>query len=95
MISLLLGENGQGNAMNQFSSPYGLCVDDDQTVYIDDCANHTTVEWKYGARTGRVVTDGNGKENRSDQLYCPTDMIIDKERNSLIICDYRHEKVVR
>ncbi|CAF4796637.1 unnamed protein product, partial [Rotaria sp. Silwood2] len=91
----IAGENGQGNAMNQFSSSYGLCVDDDQTVYIADCANHSIVEWKCSARTGLVVTGGNGKGNYSDQLYCPTDLIIDKERNSLIICDYRHERVVR
>ncbi|CAF3488925.1 unnamed protein product, partial [Rotaria sp. Silwood2] len=91
----IAGENEQGNAMNQLSDSYGLYVDDDQTVYIADCANNRIVEWKCGATTGRVVVGGNGKGNYSDQLYCPTDLIIDKERNSLIICDYRHERVVR
>ena len=38
------GGNGQGNAVNQLSGPYGLCVDENQTVYVADCGNHRIVE---------------------------------------------------
>ncbi|CAF4801901.1 unnamed protein product, partial [Rotaria sp. Silwood1] len=89
------GGNGAGSEMNQLYCPNGLCVDDDQTVYIADCANHRIVEWKSGATTGRVVIGGNGLESCLDQLYNPSDVVIDKERDSLIICDYGNKRVVR
>ncbi|CAF3847468.1 unnamed protein product [Rotaria sp. Silwood1] len=89
------GGNAYGSEMNQLSNAYGLCLDDDQTIYIAEYSNNRIVEWKYGATTGRVVAGGNGCGNRPNQLYCPTDVIIDKERDSLIICDYVNRRVVR
>ncbi|CAF4974338.1 unnamed protein product [Rotaria sp. Silwood1] len=89
------GVNGRGTGMHQLCNPWGSYVGDDQTVYIADCSNHRIVEWKHGATTGRVVAGGNGAGNRPDQLNCPTDVIIDKERDSLIICDYENKRVVR
>ncbi|CAF5026536.1 unnamed protein product [Rotaria sp. Silwood1] len=81
--------------MDQLSAPNGLCVDNDQIIYIAECPNHRIAEWTCGATTGRVVAGGNGKGNRSDQLSGPADVIIDKERDSLIICDYHSKRVVR
>ncbi|CAF0748235.1 unnamed protein product [Rotaria sp. Silwood1] len=89
------GGNGTGSGLNQLSNPYGLCVDDDQTVYIADYSNHRIVEWERGATTGRVVAGGNGAGNRPDQLNGPTDVMIDKETDSFIICDYYNIRVVR
>ncbi|CAF5135690.1 unnamed protein product, partial [Rotaria sp. Silwood1] len=54
------GGNGYGNGTNQLNFPWGLCVDDDQTIYVADCWNHRIVEWKYGATNGKVVVGGNG-----------------------------------
>ncbi|CAF1016173.1 unnamed protein product [Rotaria sp. Silwood1] len=89
------GGNETDSALNLLSSAYGLCVDDDQTVYIADCNNHCIVEWECGATTGRVVAGGNGAGNRPDQLNGPTDVMIDKETDSFIICDYNNKRVVR
>ncbi|CAF5126710.1 unnamed protein product, partial [Rotaria sp. Silwood1] len=44
---------------------------------------------------GQVVAGGNGEGNRLDQLNEPTDVLIDKETDSLIICDYDNRRVVR
>ncbi|CAF1380555.1 unnamed protein product, partial [Rotaria sordida] len=60
-----------------------------------DSGNNRIVEWKYGATTGQVVAGGNGPENQFDQLIGATDVIVDKSRNSLIICDYSNKRVVR
>ncbi|CAF3749212.1 unnamed protein product, partial [Rotaria sordida] len=89
------GGNAYGSEMNQLYSPRGLCIDDDQTVYIAEWTNHRIVEWKSGAMTGRVVAGGNGLGNRPDQLNGPTDMIIDRERDNFIICDHGNRRVVR
>ncbi|CAF1390860.1 unnamed protein product [Rotaria sordida] len=48
-----------------------------------------------GDKNGQVVAGGNGQGNRLDQLYYPTDMLIDKETDSLIICDWLNQRVVR
>ncbi|CAF4437910.1 unnamed protein product, partial [Didymodactylos carnosus] len=90
------GGNGYGNGINQLSNPCGLYVDDDdQTIYIADRANHRIVEWKWGATSGQVVAGGNGQGNESHQLSNPLDVIVDKERDSLIICDSSNRRVVR
>ncbi|CAF0818620.1 unnamed protein product [Adineta steineri] len=92
----IAGGNGHGNQLNQLFWPEGIYIDDDrQTIYIADCDNHRIVEWKYGAKNGQVVVDGNGQENRGDQLNCPADVIVDKKNDSLIICDSGNRRVVR
>ncbi|CAF4549100.1 unnamed protein product, partial [Rotaria magnacalcarata] len=69
--------------------------DDDQTVYVADQSNHRIVEWKSGATSGQVVADGNGQGSGDDQLSNPRDVIVDKERDSLIISDWSNRRVVR
>ncbi|CAF1392738.1 unnamed protein product [Rotaria sp. Silwood1] len=87
--------NRQGNGINQLSYPWGLYIDDDQTIYVADQSNHRIVEWKRGATSGQVVAGGNGQGSGDHQLNYPQDVIIDKERDSLIICDRSNGRVVR
>ncbi|CAF3932476.1 unnamed protein product [Rotaria magnacalcarata] len=90
------GGNGQGDATNQLHRPWGIFVDDDQTVIITDCRNHRIVQWKKGDTTsGQIVAGGNSQGNRLDQLDRPTDVLIDKETDSLIICELGNRRVVR
>ncbi|CAF4230542.1 unnamed protein product, partial [Rotaria magnacalcarata] len=92
----IAGGNGVGGATNQLNYPYGLFVDDNQTVVITDWGNNRIVQWKNGDTTnGQVVAGGNGQGNGLDQLYNPTDILIDKETDSLIICDEGNDRVVR
>ncbi|CAF4680078.1 unnamed protein product, partial [Rotaria sp. Silwood2] len=89
------GGNRQGNGINQLSYPWGLYVDDDQSVYVADTWYHRIVEWKWSATNGQVVAGGNGQGCGTHHLYSPTDFIVDKERDSLIICDNSNGRVVR
>ena len=77
------------------SQPFGLFVDDDQKVYVTDYRNHRVVTWKEGETNGQVVAGGHGPGNGTHQLYRPTDVIVDKETDSLIVCDYGNERVIR
>ncbi|CAF1481119.1 unnamed protein product [Rotaria sp. Silwood1] len=82
------------NRLNQLYYPWGICIhDDEHTMYIADTFNHRIIEWKYGATNGQVVAGGNGAGNRMDQLNVPTDVIIDKENDCLIICDQGNSRV--
>ena len=90
------GGNGYGNALNQLRYPFGLDMDDDnQSIVIADCENHRIVEWKIGANNGKVIAGGAGRGNRLDQLRYPSDVLIDKETNSLFICDRDNRRIVR
>ncbi|CAF1216482.1 unnamed protein product [Rotaria sordida] len=53
------------------------------------------VQWKIDDTNGQVVAGGNGQGNRLDQLDGPTDVLIDKAMDSLIICDKENRRVVR
>ena len=90
------GGNRNGNALNQLFWPHGLDIDDDnQSIVIADCVNHRIVKWKIGASHGKVIAGGQGYGNRLDQLYGPTDVLIDKETNNLFIADRDNRRVVR
>ncbi|CAF1425544.1 unnamed protein product, partial [Rotaria sp. Silwood1] len=89
------GGNGEGDATNQLHKPFGLFVDDDQTMIIADYENHRIVQWKMGDTNGQVVAGGKGQGNPLDRLNYPTDVLITKETDSLIICDSGNNRVVR
>ncbi|CAF4796447.1 unnamed protein product [Rotaria socialis] len=92
----IAGGNGLGSATNQLNHPFGLFVDDDQTVVIADWGNNRIMQWKNGDTTnGQVVAGGKGRGDGLHQLDRPTDVLIDKETNSLIICDLGNQRVVR
>ncbi|CAF4712768.1 unnamed protein product, partial [Rotaria socialis] len=54
------------------------------------------MEWKNGdTANGQVVAGGKGRGDGLHQLDRPTDVLIDKETDSLIICDPENRRVVR
>jgi sugar lactone lactonase YvrE len=77
------GGHGKGYALNQFNTPAGLVVDEDQTIYVADNENHRIVEWKRDASQGRVVAG----DNRTGHLSCPCDVFLDRKTDNLLICD--------
>ena len=91
----IAGGLGNGAGLNQLCLPHALCIDEDQTVYIADYSNNRIMEWKHGAKSGQVVAGGNEQGNRADQLHQPTDLVIDKKTDSLIISDWRNRRVMR
>ena len=94
-VTVAGGNTAKGVRQTNSTSPRGLCVDDEDTVIVADYENHRIVEWKRGATSGTVLAGGNGQGNQPDQLYCPTDVIFDKETDSLIICDRGNRRVTR
>ncbi|CAF4985178.1 unnamed protein product, partial [Rotaria magnacalcarata] len=90
------GGNWDGDATNQLNYPDGLFIDDNQTVVITDTSNRRIMQWKNGdTMNGQVVAGGNRQGNGLLQLNYPTDVLVDKETDSLIICDRENRRVVR
>ncbi|CAF1585974.1 unnamed protein product [Rotaria sp. Silwood1] len=89
------GSHEHGDASNQLNSPWGVFVDDDQTMVITDMWNHRIIQWKMGDTNGQVVAGGHGSGKQLDQLNRPFDVLIDKKTDSLVICDRDNRRVVR
>ncbi|CAF0992313.1 unnamed protein product [Adineta steineri] len=90
------GGNGQGHELNQLNAPYGIYVDnDDQSIYIADSSNDRIVRWEFDAKNGEIVAGGNGPGDAINQLSHPQDVILDKEKKYLIICDHANQRVMR
>ncbi|CAF3377620.1 unnamed protein product [Rotaria sp. Silwood2] len=56
-------------------------------MVIADYRNHRIIQWKTSNTNGQVVAGGHGRGSRLDQLDRPTDVLIYKETDNLIICD--------
>lgn len=92
----IAGGNEFGNELNQLHNPTGMSIDNDnQCIYIADSGNDRIIQWKFGEKIGKIIAGGNGRGNQSNQLDWPTDVIIDKKNNSIIICDLKNRRVIR
>ncbi|CAF3327594.1 unnamed protein product [Rotaria socialis] len=91
------GGNEPGTQLNRLFWPHVIYVDndDDQTIYIADYGNNRVVKWTSNANSGQIVAGKNGYGYRNDQCNQPTDVIVDKKTNSMIICDWGNKRVVR
>ncbi|CAF1256405.1 unnamed protein product [Adineta steineri] len=88
------GGNGVGSALNQLHYPYGLFVNDDDTIYIVDSLNYRVVKWEAGVSSGRLVAGGNEEGNRNNQLSYMTKVVVDKT-GTIFICDADNKRVQR
>lgn len=89
------GYNSGRGRSTSFSHCCAISVDEDESIIIADYGNHRIVEWKFGATKGQVIAGGNGPGNKLNQLNQPADVLLEKERNSLLICDRSNRRVVR
>ncbi|CAF4147971.1 unnamed protein product [Rotaria sp. Silwood2] len=89
------GGNGNGSNLNQLWAPSSVFVDDDQNVYVAEPVNDRIVEWKAGAKDGRLAAGGGELMEGTSKLGSPSDVIIDKKTDSLIICDTGRRRVIR
>jgi sugar lactone lactonase YvrE len=88
----VVGGNGEGSALDQLDLPFGIFVDNNQTVYVADFANHRIVRWGQGKSSGQLVAGGNGQGNHDDQLYYPSDVVVD-QNGTMYISDSYNQRV--
>ena len=69
--------------------------DHDKVIYIADYDNARIVEWAPNARNGRVIAGGYGPGHATNQLYHPTDVIVDRDSDSVIVADRGNRRVMR
>ncbi|CAF1418146.1 unnamed protein product [Rotaria sp. Silwood1] len=72
-----------------------LFVDDNQTVIIADYENQRIIQWRMNDTNGQIVAGGHGSGNLLEQLTNPVQVFLEKDINSLIICEWGNRRVVR
>ena len=92
--TLVAGENGRGNRLNQLSDPRKVFVDQNHSVYVPDHLNHRVVKWVKGATEGIVVAGGQGKGSALSQLNYPETVIVD-QLGTLYIADRNNHRILR
>lgn len=96
IVTIVAGGNGEGRDLDQFLFPCGICIDDqNRCIYIADFDNGRIMEWQPNAFQGRIVVGENGKGSRTDQIYLPTDLVIDRNNDCFIIADHGNKRVMR
>ncbi|CAF4768882.1 unnamed protein product [Rotaria sp. Silwood1] len=92
---VVAGGYGNGHSFYQLCFPHGLCIDDNQMMVMADNGNDRITQWRVGDKYGKAVAGDCGPGNRLDQLNKPTDVLIDKETDSLLICDGDNRRLLR
>ena len=81
--------------MNPILSLNAMDIDDDETIYITERHKNRVIELKLNITNFSVVAGGNGDGDGTHQLCYPTDVIVDKKSDSIIICDQGNRRIVR
>ncbi|CAF3707758.1 unnamed protein product, partial [Adineta steineri] len=91
---LVAGGNGQGNRLDQLSSPCNIFVDEENSLYISDFGNSRVMKWVKDAKEGIVVAGGQGKGNGLTQLSNPRGVVVDHLGNVYVV-DHGNYRIMR
>ena len=80
----VVGGHGEGDALDQFNSTYGLFVDSNDTLFIADYSNHRVVQWNRDASKGTIVAGGQCGRIDRGQLCHPAATIFNSEGTMFI-----------
>lgn len=87
-------ENGaDGTSVAHLSSPRGMDVAADGSVYVADFANHRIMRWAVGATQGTVVAGGSYGAGLN-QLQYPYDVKLGSD-GSLFVSDFGNDRVMK
>ncbi|CAF1417086.1 unnamed protein product [Adineta steineri] len=93
------GGNGNGNALNQLSTPNGIYYDYLYTnsLYVADTGNNRVMKYPSGSTSatyGTVVAGGNGAGSAANQLSNPRSILVDSS-GTIYISDGTNNEIQR
>jgi hypothetical protein len=91
-IIVAAGTGSKGSAFNQLNEPVGIFVHVNFDLYVADCFNHRVQLFQSGELNGITVA-GNGSPNPTINLNCPTEIVLDAQKNLLIVDQNNHRIV--
>ncbi|CAF1620188.1 unnamed protein product [Rotaria magnacalcarata] len=91
---VVAGGQGNGSALTQSHHPFGLFVDQMDTLYVAEYSNNRVIRWPQGAKQGTVIVGGNGAGAGANQLNHPIGLSVDRPGN-LYVVDHGNLRVQR
>ncbi|CAF4604634.1 unnamed protein product, partial [Rotaria socialis] len=92
---LVAGGNGAGNTADKLSSPWGVYVDVNASIYVVDRGNHRVQMWSPGASVGITVAGSTSDAGPwSYQFNSPTSITFDFD-GYMYIVDYNNARIQR
>jgi len=98
---IVAGGNGTGSALNQFSIPTSVMLDDEGNIYVADgtndhgLSNSRVMKWAPGATEGIIVAGGNGEGYHKDQCPTPIHAFVDRNKNVYVSNSDPYNKVTK
>ena len=92
--AVVAGGNGQGDRLDQLSTPAYVCVDRDHSVYVSEYENHRVTKWLEGAKQGIVVAGGQGEGDSLSHLSSPLGVVVD-QLDTLYVADHGNCRIMR
>ena len=92
--TLVAGGKGQGNRLDQLSTPIYISVGLDQSVYVSDLQNDRVMKWANGAKEGIVVAGGQGPGSALTQVSRPKGVVVD-QLGTVYVTDRWNYRVTR
>ncbi|CAF0759553.1 unnamed protein product [Adineta steineri] len=68
-----------------------MYMDNNEAIYLGEISKHRVIKIKLNAMNFSIVADAND----TDHLRAPTDIIVDKKTDSIIICDQGLRQIIR
>jgi len=94
-MTVLVNNNGVGLAADQFNAPFGIFIDNDQTLYVADKENHRVQMWPSGTTSGITVAGISGSAGSSlMRLNGPSAVVVDNN-GFIYIADSRNHRIVK
>jgi len=96
---IVAGGNGTGSALNQFSIPSSVMLDDTGNIYVADgtndhgLANSRVMKWAPGGTEGVIVAGGNGEGNHRKQCPTPFHAFVRSNGNVFVSNGSPYEKI--
>jgi hypothetical protein len=81
-----------GSATNELNGPYGIFVDMNFDLYVADCGNDRVQLFQSEELNGITVA-GSTSPNPTINLFCPTGIVLDAEKNIFIVDSGNHRIV--
>ena len=84
-----------GERINELWNPDGICLDDDDNLFIADKFNNRIIKFAAGSvmgKSGEIVAGGNRAGSAANQLDKPTDIVLDSLGN-MFIADYENSRI--
>ncbi|CAF4201526.1 unnamed protein product, partial [Rotaria sordida] len=95
MPGVVVAGNGTGGtSASQLNGPWGIFVNEEETLYVADHLNHRIQRWDNGASTGVTVAGTGVSGNSLYELSEPIGIVVDSN-GYMYIVDYGNSRILR